>query len=187
LNINFVAIILILVSSVALLLSIRAFYQLYKMDLLGKNFWKESGPKNLFLFIIWILLLVSGIELLLENPEATNHIKISLGIFWVAIVLSWLQHVVAGVKVLFFNAPINFSETLDQAPFTKEILEKTAASLNQLDATDSSGKNFYAEMLEDSDGEFEDEIREELMKMVLGKTVGFLFISVILYLCLINL
>jgi len=47
LNINFTAIILILISGGALLLSIRALYQLYKMDLLGKNFWIESGLKNI--------------------------------------------------------------------------------------------------------------------------------------------
>ena len=186
-NYNFIAIGLLIISGGALLLSIRAFYQLYKMDLLGKNFWKESGVKNIFLYIIWISILINSIRLLLEKPNAANHLKLTLGIFWLAILISWLRHIVAGIKILFFNESNNFSDLLERAPFTKEVLEKTAASIEQLGGDDSTDQDLLTEMIEDSEDDFDQLFREETKKMIFGKTIGFLAVSGVLYWCVLFL
>ncbi len=157
------------------------------MDLLGKNFWIESGVKNIFLYIIWISILVNSVRILLEKTNAANHLKLTLGIFWLAILISWLRHIVAGIKILFFNAPNNFSDLLEKAPFTKEVLEKTAASIKQLGSDDSTEQDFLTEIIEDPDDDFDHLFRQETTKMIFGKTVGFLAVSGVLYWCVLFL
>ena len=85
------AITLVLVSTVAFLYSGRAFYQLYQVDLLNKNFWKEYGLNSIFLTIIWILLFVGGIGMLLKEPWANNLVKNTFGLFWIGAMFSWLH------------------------------------------------------------------------------------------------
>jgi len=94
---------------------------------------------------------------------------------------------VAGIKILFFKAPNNFPDLLEKAPFTKEVFEKTSEKINQLDITDSSEKDFFTELVEDSEDDFDEMFRQETTKMIVGKTFGFVAVSALLYLSVICL
>jgi len=176
------AIILVLISTVAFLYFGRAFYQLYQVDLLNKNFWKEYGLNSILLTIIWILLFVGGIGLLLGEPWGNNLVKITFGLFWIGAMFSWLQHLIGGIQLLYTKKDIKFSTLLEEAPHTKEVMEKTFDLFQNFSEEEESNTDSLNAFFDESDDEFSSSLTAETKKMIIGKTFGFLLVSVVLYL-----
>ena len=181
------AIILILISSGAFIMTGRAMYQLRQMDLLTKNYWKENGLKTVLLTIIWLLLLVGGIGLLLEKSWAITELKTAFGLFWIAGFLTWIWQFIGGLMILIFNTPLNFSGVMKHSPWTQEMLEKTMQPLKELTDSEGSVMDMLNETTEepDEDGEedwFEASMRQEIIKQVVGKTIGFVFLTGVIFL-----
>ena len=181
------AIILILISSGAFFMTGRAMYQLRQMDLLTKNYWKENGLKTVLLTIIWLLLLVGGIGLFLEKTWAITELKTAFGLFWIAGFLTWVWQFIGGMMILIFNTPLNFSGIMKHSPWTQEMLEKTMKPLKKLKGSDESVLEMLNETAEepDEDGNedwFEASMRKEIIKQVVGKTIGFVVLTGVIFL-----
>ena len=198
------AITLILISSGAFFMTGRAMFQLHQMDLLNKNYWKEYGLKTVLLTIIWLLLLIGGIGLLFEKSWAITELKTAFGLFWMAGFFTWVWQLIGGIMILISNKPLNFLGLMKDAPHTQEMLEKTMQSLRALTDSDGSVRNTLNETAEapDSDGSvmdmlnemaeapdedgnedwLEDTMRQEIIKQVVGKTIGFVVLTGIIFL-----
>ena len=181
------AIILILVSAGAFFLTGRAMYQLHQMDLLTKNYWKENGLKTVLLSFMWVLLLVCGIGLLVEKTWAVTGLKITFGLFWIAGFLTWVWQFIGGLMVLAFNKPLNFSGLMKHSPWTQEMLEKTMQPLKELMDSERSVMDILEETTEEPDEEgydgwFKDSMKQEIVKQLVGKTIGFSVLTGILFL-----
>lgn len=181
------AIFLILISLGAFFMTGRAMYQLRQMELLGKNYWKENGLKTVLLTIIWLLFLVGGVGLLLEKPWAVNELKVTFGLFWMAGLITWIGQFIGGIMVLISKKPLNFLGLMKYSPYTQEMLEKTMQPLKELTDSEGSVIDQLNETTEEPDEEgnedwFETSMRQEIIKQVVGKTIGFVVLTGIFFL-----
>jgi len=154
---------------------------------LTKNYWKENGLKTVLLTIIWLLLLVGGIGLLLEKTWEITELKTAFGLFWVAGFLTWVWQFIGGMMILIFNTPLNFLVVMKHSPWTQEMLEKTMEPLKELKGSDESVLEMLNETAEepDEDGNedwFEASMRQEIIKQVVGKTIGFAVLTGVIFL-----
>ena len=92
------ALILLIISSAALLASLISLRAIKQMGMFNRQYWRKEGIKNALLYLLWILLWVGSIGLLLEQDWGKLPVQIGLILLLLFIVFTSIGNIVGFVK-----------------------------------------------------------------------------------------
>ncbi len=95
------AIVILLVSSSALLASFYSMRALKKMGLLNKEYWKHKGLKNSFAYLLWVSLWLGSVGLLMKETWGKLLVEIGLVMFILFVVIQGIFKIIGLLKVGF--------------------------------------------------------------------------------------
>ena len=128
------------------------------------------------------MLFISGLSLFLGKEWAIDFTKKTFMIFWIATLFSWFYEMFGAVQIIRKKNNIQFSDLLDESPYTKKVLEKSLKRFDNFSKYSDKETDLFTSIVEDPEGEFVEELQQEARKMIIGKSIGFLVLTAILYL-----
>jgi len=96
---KFFAIITLVLSTFALLMSIRSIVVLQRMGMLDKEYLKHKGFKNAFAYLVWISIWLGAIGLLMQKPWGTSCMQLGLILFLILVLMTGIARIVGLVKM----------------------------------------------------------------------------------------
>ncbi|MGB1241261.1 MAG: hypothetical protein ACPG49_01985 [Chitinophagales bacterium] len=93
------AIVTLIISTLALAISVRSFFILQKMGMLNREYLKHKGLKNTFAYLTWILVWLGAVGLLKQELWGKSLMQYGLIFFLIWVLMTGITRIIALVQM----------------------------------------------------------------------------------------